>query len=109
LVTTSGFTAAAKRRAGRIQNLELVDGAGLVSRGSDAGLSLHSEDHGYETELTDEEILSVLEGGEPMTTIEVADALGAESRSVLDHLESLVDDDVIRVKRIGDEVGVWYR
>jgi hypothetical protein len=109
LVTTSGFTAAAKRRAGRISNLELVDGAGLVSRGSDAGLSLHSEDHGYETELTDEEILSVFDNGEPMTTIEVADALGAESRSVLVHLESLVDDDVIRVKRIGDEVGVWYR
>lgn len=109
LVTTSGFTAAAKRRARRISNLELVDGTGLVSRGRDAGLLLHGEDHGYETELTDEEILPVLENGEPMTTVEVADALGSDSRAVLVHLESLVADDVIRLKRIGDELGVWYR
>ncbi|WP_142859548.1 restriction endonuclease [Salinigranum halophilum] len=106
VVTTSGFTADAKQRGERIGALELVDGSEVVARGRERGLSLHGEDHGYETELTDEQVLSVLDCGEPVTTVEVADALGTNSRSVLVNLESLVETGEVRVKRVGDEYGV---
>ncbi|WP_318568839.1 restriction endonuclease [Salinigranum marinum] len=109
VVTTSGFTMDATQRAERIGDLELVDGPAVVARGRGLGLSLHGEDHKYETELTDEKVLSVMVPGEPVTTSEVADALETDSRSVLVHLESLVEAGEIRLKRIGEEYGVWYR
>ena len=109
VVTTAGFTADATQRGERIGALELVDGAAVVSRGRELGRSLHGQEHEYETELTDDQVLSVVEPGEPVTTVEVADALETNSRSVVVHLESLVDAGEIRVKRIGEEYGVWYR
>ena len=109
VVTTSGFSQDARQRAERISNLELVDGSGLVSRRREAGLSLHGESHGYETELTAQEVLSVFDEGQPVTTTEVADALETHPSSVLVHLESLVEEGTISVKRVGEEYGVWYR
>ncbi|KAB7519457.1 restriction endonuclease [Halosegnis rubeus] len=109
VVTTSGYTRDARQRAERINGIELVDGNELVSRGRDADLLLHGMDHGYETELTAQEVHAVLDEGEPMTTTEVADALETDPGSVLVHLESLVDKGAIRVKQLGEEYGVWYR
>jgi len=109
VVTTSGFTQDARERAERINDIELIEGTGLVSRGRDAGRSLHGTDHEYETELTAQEVHSVLDEGEPMTTTEVADALETDPGSVLVHLESLVEQGAIRVKELGEEYGVWYR
>jgi hypothetical protein len=109
VVTTSGFTADAKQRAERVTDLRLIIGSEVIERGRDLGLSLQRMEHEHETELTEEEVRSVVEPGEPVTTVEVADALEARTQSVLVHLESLVKAGEIRVKRLGEENGVWYR
>jgi hypothetical protein len=109
VVTTSGFTQDAERCASRITGLELVDGPELVALGVDVDVGTSDGERRYETALTADQVLSVVEGREPKTTTEIARALDEDQRSVMTQLESLAGDEKIRVKEVGEGHFIWYR
>ena len=63
-------------------------------------------------ELTDAlgETLSLFEaGGEPLTTTDVAGAVGLGRRSAYERLDRLVDRDRLETKKVGANARVWWR
>jgi PAS domain S-box-containing protein len=62
---------------------------------------------------TEKDVLAVFEGlddpGEPLTTEEVADALGRPRSAVSDALGSLVERGELQSKRLGAAVSAWWR
>lgn len=111
LVTTSGFTHDAKKRARRIRGLDLVDGRELVSMGNEVGVGVTGGDGDrmYETEVTAERVLAAVEPGEPRTTAEIATTIGTTPGSALARLRALAEGGKIRRKRVGANLVVWYR
>ena len=56
-----------------------------------------------------EETLSVFEDTtEPLTTMEVADALGLDRRAVYERLANLADDDRLETKKVGASGRIWW-
>jgi hypothetical protein len=110
IVTSSGFTGDAKRRAKRINDLEIVDGRQLVSLGNECGVGVVDEsgDSVYPEEVTAEQVLASFTPGEPLTTSEVIEKLMAPPHSVLSQLNSLYSRGEINAKRVGRDGTIWY-
>ena len=111
IVTTSDFTADAERRAQQIDDLDLIDGRELVELGSNAGIDITDSEgeqiYPRETEI--EDILALLNPGEPLTTEEIISELNATPKSVVGLLEELHDEEKIRVKKINEKQVIWFK
>ncbi|WP_255195232.1 bacterio-opsin activator domain-containing protein [Halorarius litoreus] len=62
-------------------------------------------------EPTVEAVLAVFDGagGEPLTSVEVAEAVGCTRRTAYNRLETLEAEDALRTKKVGSRGRVWWR
>ena len=65
---------------------------------------------GREPDVTDDEILAVLEEStDPaLSTREIADAVGLGRRGTLDRLDTLAENGAIRKKKLDKRVTIWW-
>jgi hypothetical protein len=106
IITTSGFTSDAKSRARQISQLTLVNGTELITIGNEVGVEIKNN---YEKSVTESEILSVVDSGEPKTTAEIDASINGNQKSIILRLQSLLEKNKIQAKEIADNRIIWYK
>lgn len=63
----------------------------------------------FEDKVSEKDLLSMFEKGEPVSATEVADRFEISNRAALNNLENLQEEGIIERKSVGSRAVVWWR